>query len=280
MTVNRLDNEFGAFLKAQELWKEDPDVSGRLEVRVGIPLKDKVDPAKLQGRLDRIAEFEFEPVFSEYLKLQDLDPAFLEFLETAAVPHPRVLARENDVMVRVDGRRSDLPLWEVPIANQLHDLFFATMIAEQNLDGDVLVMEGVRRFQHKADLLRGSSVAFAEAGTRWRYSYDWYDLMIKVILGDLPNLITGTTNPWFALGHGLKVTNNQGIPRLSAPSVKEIEASSDDPVVVSETNAYEMAHLHSHFGNRLIFEWGSDLTSDMGPGGIPLPLTFETKDRT
>lgn len=280
MSTNRLDNEYQAFLRSQELWKKDPDATGRLEVKCGIPLKDKLDPVKLQGRLDRTADHKWEPGLLDYLATLDkIEPEYVKYLEDQQTPLPVVRARANDIMVRVDGKKCDLPLWEVPISNQTHDLYFNQIVAENNLDPEVLVLEGVRRFQHKADMLRGSNFVFVEDGTRWRYAWDWYDLLITIILGDIPNIIVGTTNPWMGLAHATPVVNYP-VPkyhRLKNPSVDQIEKSSGHgQIVVSGANAYQMAHLNSHFEG-LIFEWGADLTSDMGPGGTSLPLSFELR---
>jgi hypothetical protein len=270
-------------LKAQDEWKKDPEAVGVLEVSCGIPLGDKLNPAKLQNRLDRTSEFEWQEGQLDFLKtLKGLDPDFVDYLKDQQLPNPKVMVQKNDIMVRVEGKMADLPFWEVPISNQMHDLYFNGVIAENNLDGEVLVLEGVRRFQHKADLLRGSTFTFTEDGTRWRYAWDWYELLMTIIMGDTPNIITGTTNPWMGMAHAVEVVAHvdPDFIRMHSPSVADLEdlvAIEVKPIVVSGANAYEMAHLHSHYGTFLNFEWGADLTSDMGPGGIPLPLFFKTE---
>lgn len=282
MSTNRLDNEIEMFLKAQESWKSDSSGTGRLEVRCPLPLKDKLDAAKLQGRLDRTSELKFEPSEVDYLATTKLfEEPFLQVLRDHILPMTRVMSRGEDVMVRVDGAIWELPMWEVPISNQIHDLYFSGIRADNGLSDDMLVVEGIRRLQHKADMLRMSGLVFTEAGTRWRYTWDWYEMITSVMIGDFPNLIEGTTNPWTAMKNGLGVISRREedkwlrVELPTADVLARVREETDQPIVVTGVNAFEMAHLSSHVPE-VSFEWGADLTADMGPGGIPLPLTFRT----
>ena len=280
MSVNRLDNELSAFLRAQEVLGDD--THHQLEVSCATPLMKYVDPAKLQGRLGRVGEMKFLPAQVEYLGTTGRFTAeFLAWLETNPWPNTRVLSKGKDLMVSVEGSPSELALVEVPISVQLHDLYYVGIFNENDLNANMIVGEGIRRLQTKLDLLRNCGVRFYEAGTRSRYGFDWHSLLLQVILGDASELLLGTTNVGIAMSYGLRPFTAADVGAILGPtSVREMESMLEGnpgaTLVVSGVNAFEIAHLHSHFGDRLVFEWGADLTSDMGPAGRSLPLSFTT----
>lgn len=306
MSVNRLDNDFLAFLKAQARFPKTDQVT--MNVTSVTKLKRYIDSAKLQARLDRVAEFRIAPAQIEYLAVtKRFTDEFLVWLAKMQMPLTKVMERDDHLRVTVKGTRAEMELWKAPISIQTHELYFNGVFATNELDGNV-VGEGVRRFQVKMDLLRNSGVRFVDSGSSVRYSFEWYALLMQVLLGDAPDLILGTTNTHFAMTHGLRpvaylddeglasdwqagevlplsaFTLESGGARMPMASVKGIEkVLKDHPqlegktLVVSGVNAYEMAHLRSHFGPQLVFEWGADLTSDMGPAGGVLPLSFVVK---
>lgn len=274
--MDRLDNEYQAFKASKEFWMEDPKTKARLEVTSSIPLRKHIDPVKLQSRLDRFNEARFEDFQKDYVGTL-LGTEYANYLDNLNLAKVKVLAKKDDIKVVVEGPACELPLWEVPISIQIHDLYNGSVLQEFNegvFDFDNLVLEGTRRFQVKADLIRNSGARFVEAGTRWRYNYDWHSFLMGLFLGDLSNLVVGTTNLSFALTFGLTPIVNDDVKSIESPSLIEIEKLLPGPIVVKRVTAFEMAHLNSHFGDELIFEWDSDLASDIGPLGNILSLDY------
>lgn len=277
MNTTRFDNELTTYLQAQEKFLKDPKEEATLTIGSPSLLGRFVDPQKLQGRLDRLAEMRYEKAHLQYLAtLEKFDQDFLDHLNDEP-PQVKVLAKENKMKVIVEGFREDLPLWEVPIMLQIRDLYYTGALQADNLDYDALVGEGVRRFQVKGDMLRHSGVRFVEAGTRYRYGYEWHALLFQLMIGDMGELLLGTTNLAMAMAFALKpVDNLAGVLRIESPSVSDLENLVDTeprPIVVTGLNAFQMAHLYGHFGDHITFEWDRDLTGDMGPMGTFLPLT-------
>ena len=281
MGINRFDNDYAAYLGGQEEFRRDPTATGVLIVESTTPLTKHVDPMKLQSRMDRLAEMRYEKAHLQYLgTLNKFDASYLEHLD-AEPPLVRVLAKDSRIKVVVEGLRSDLPIWETPVSEQIRDLYYAGVMQADGLDLDALVGEGIRRFQVKGDMLRNSGVRFVEAGTRFRYGFKWHSLLITLILGDMHDLLLGTTNLGMAMAFGLDPVANLApdVVRIAGPSVRELEALYDGegrPIVVTGVNAFQMAHLFGHFGDRITFEWDRDLTGDMGPAGTFLPLICTT----
>lgn len=282
MSINKLDNEWTAFLKARALPKTD----GIIEVSSPEPLKKYIDPVRLQTRLDRVQDMVFAKEEKEFLKLQGKFPnTFLTYI-SKQWPRAKVLVKGDELKVRVEGQLPYLALWEVPISIQIHDLWYMGIYNADTMDPNFVIGEGARRLQVKLDFLRNSGTRFVEAGVRMRYGWDWYSLVLQSLLGDARDLVLGTTNPTMAFAFSIPLLSYDDLltgatpgVRVSATSVEELgrlaEEHSDSALVIQGVNAFEMAHLHSHFGDRLVFEWGTDLVSDVGPAGRSLPLVFD-----
>jgi len=276
--INRLDNEYPAYIAAQESFLTDPGANGVLEVTSPIHLLEFVDPKRLQGRFDRIAEMRYDTVFVQYLESLGMDSGFVKHLVAGDQSIMKVFAKGADVKIRVEGLKTDLLLWEVPISIQIRELYYNAVAEAENLDVNALVIEGARRFQVKGDMLRNSRVKFVEAGTRYRYSSEWHSLLLQIVTGDMGDLLLGTTNLAMALAFALTPIANEDAFKVASPTVQELEAlvnSESRPIVVTGTNAFQMAHLYGHLGNQVSFEWDQDLTGDMGPAGAYLPLDFK-----
>lgn len=279
-SLTRLDNDYEAFLEASKAWGLENSGPGVLEITSpSAGLMRYVDPLKLQGFLDRIAEMRLDPGYREYLESLGFDPRFVKALADATPPTPRVLSKDGNIKVTVTGERWQLPLWEVPVSVSIRDLYYANVAKQQNLNFDVLFNEGLRRFHVKSDMLRNSGLRFVEAGSRYRVAYDWYSFLIASIIGDMGDLLVGTTNLGIAMAFGLRAAHSVEARRVQSPSVKDLESILDEegrPVVVTGTNAFQMAHLYGHFGDSISFEWDQDLTADMGPAARFLPLSTIT----
>lgn len=281
MTIDRLDNEYSSFILAQRDFEDQTEVT--MEITSSLPLRQKIDPLRLQGKLDRIREAKFFPGQREYLQQTGkFTEEFLDYLSTG-LPPVKVLAKGDNMKVIIKGFRSDVVQWRVPISIQLHELYYASVIQDDNLNANVLVDEAFRRLRTKADLLRNSGVRFVEAGTPWRYGVEWYALLVGVLIGDVGENIQGTTNMAMAMSTGLPPIANlhPDVALIDQPSLRDLEDLLDGegrPVVATGSTAFQMAHLSSHVGSeRVLFEWGMDCTADMGPGRVIIPLNFVTR---
>lgn len=276
MSLTRLDNEFPAFLEAERRFLADPTARAILEVTPETGLRQFINALKLQNQLDRVAEQSLLPEQRQFLALAGLDEAFLDHLEKGKTPSVKVLSKGDDIRIRIDGLAADLPLWEVSVNIRVRDLYYTGVAVQQQLNPEALVYEGMRRLHVKGDLLRNSGVRFVEAGTRYRTEFEWHSYLLEVLMGDLGDLLLGTTNPAMALAYGLTLGGKNEARRVQEPSVRELEAILDaehEPVVVYGVNAFQMAHLYGHVGDAVSFEWDRDLTCDMGPAGRFLPIT-------
>jgi hypothetical protein len=277
MSFTRIDNDYLCFLEAQEQFRSDPKARGTLEITSSAGrLLEYIEPMKLQGFLDRIAEFRFEKSMRQFLEqLGDLDSEFLDHLTAGEDSNIRVLSKGADLKVSIEGLIADLLMWIVPAETQMRELYNATVADVQGLDLDNLVREGVRRFQVKGDWLRNAEARYVDAGTRFRYSYEWHSLLLQMAIGDQHDLLLGTTNVGMAMAFGLPLVANREDRRVHSPSVRELESILEEegkPVVVTGVNGFQIAHLYGHVGDSVTFEWDRDFTGDMGPSGRFLPL--------
>jgi hypothetical protein len=193
------------------------------------------------------------------------------------LPPTSVLMKDDVLRVRSVGSLRDVRLWVAPISAQLHELYYESQVEQYGLDTGSLYLEGVRRFQVKSDFIRNSGARIVEAGMRYRFGFTWYVSLFTTLRGDLPDLFIGTTNVYLGMAHALPIWSGDSHARTDETSVVGLERvlssmSEGEELIVHDVNAMQIAHLHSHFGSRLIFEWGADLMADMGPVGAILPL--------
>lgn len=274
--IDRLDNEYQAFLRAQDVLGDLEAV--KMEVTSRVPLRRYIDPQVLQSALDEVDDAKLDTAQRQYLMLTDrFQEEFLDYLEIG-LPPAKVLANDNDIKVVVEGTWSDVTQWEALIGIAVHRLYYDGLVAADNLNVNVLASEGVRRFHVKGDMLRASGVHFVEAGTRYRCDAGWYDFLVDLLIGDLGDSLEGTTNMAMAMRKGLEPIATPASSSLDSPSVSELEAAvqqGDERPVVTGANAFQIAHLASHVGpDNVLFEWGEDLVSDLGPARSNLGLSW------
>lgn len=289
MTANPLDQEFNAFCVAQSRLEQG---DGSLLVHSTNPLRRYIDPARLQARLDRFQQLPFPAASVQYLRGTKAFTEELLAALTIPLPPVKVLSKDENIRVRVSGPLFQLVLWEHHISGQYHELFAKGIIQEHDLLEDALINEAIRRLQTKGDLIRSCGVRFVESGSSFRPHFGWYSAILPTLLGDMPDQLLGTTNVLAAMSYGLSPLtltpefsggpmgiHTDGIMDYptSVQKVAEVLDATPGILAITGARAYEMAHLDSHFGDRLVFGWGADLTADMGPVGTRLPLSFDTE---
>lgn len=275
-TIDRLDNEYPAFLRAQEAFGNPEQV--KMEVTSSLLLRRYINPQRLQGALDEVQDATLSTAQREYLMLTgEFSESFLDYLETG-LPSVKVMANLNEIKVVVEGTRSDVIQWEALIGVALHNQYYKGVIVLDRLNPDALIGESVRRLRAKGDMLRASGARFVEAGTRYRCDAEWYSWLVEMLIGDLGDSLLGTTNLFMAMSTGLTPWAHLDQKTLvERPSVEALGNLVDDAatVVVTGANAFQIAHLASHFeGTNLVFEWGEDLVSDTGAARTHLDLSW------
>lgn len=279
MVVNRLDTELDTFFRAQAATGTD-----QLTVECTEPLRKFVDPVKLQARLDEFAQIKFKSPEIQYLSLvPELETDFVGSLQDETLPRPKVSEKDGFIRVVVSGPRRLLCEWEHATSVIIHNLFATGTVEAYDLDFNTIFGEGVRRLQRKLDLVRNAGVRWVEAGSRYRMFDQFYAMLIPTILGDCPDQLYATTNAWMALSHGITPFSTHA-PSLTKDVFDDIidadvalSKPTFDTALVRAPNAFAMAHLVAHAGQsagNLLFEWGSDLTADMGAIRGALPLSF------
>lgn len=278
MSAHFLDTDLSSFLLAQHRLR-GPARKVDFQVRVlgGILL----DLSELQSQLQRVSQLNLDDVSREYLSvLKIFDDRFFS-MASEPLPVPEVEIDDGAVVIRVVCSAVHSAMWWPRLSAILHGLHFDRQLERHGLDRESLYVEGIRRFQTKLDMVRGSGLKFVEAGTSVRPDFDWQSAIVVALMGDVPKQLIGTTNPYFGLTFGLPVVSTMVGMVVGPPDVRdrrrvaaERALESDGRILVNGANAYQMAHLHAHLGDRVLFEWSGDLVADLGP--VDCSMSLET----
>jgi len=272
MSVSKLDNLYPAFIESQDNL-DNKDIGAMVMTCANIPLNKHISALKLQSRLDRIQGLPLTESQIEYLKLIGFNDAFIDLMSNWPIM-PSV-STSDEVSVRIEGTYSEAILWQAPVNMIVREMYFANIMAVNEIDVNVLMLEATRRFQSKGDMLRNCGLRFIEGGSDYRYRFDWYSLLFGMIMGDFSDVFLGTTNVGMAMSHGMTPYRSD-YPSISSPTTKQLEFAleKDQNVLVRDASAFQMAHLYSHFGDSISLEWGSDLVADMGLLGSNLDIKW------
>lgn len=178
------------------------------------PLSEYVAPETLQSRLDAIREQGFTPEEIAYyagLTAQNGDARFttdyLDYLADLRLPDVSIVKNPETGDLDIDSRGKwiDVTFWETVIMSEINEIYYAQLMESHGLALQDLYDEGDKRLDEKIALLKNRpDIKFADFGTRRRFSADWQEQVVSRLVSELPDNLTGTSNPWFAHKYGLK----------------------------------------------------------------------------
>lgn len=231
------------------------------------PLSEFVDPATLQERLQAIRDkgFSAEEIAAiAGMEAQDgssrFDAPYLDFLadltltDVSVSTHPET----GDLALESTGSWSNVSLWETVVMSELNELYFESLLQQRGIDTAEVWAEGDRRLDEKIERLKGSDIAFADFGTRRRFSAEWQDHVVGRLAKELPDNLIGTSNPWFAHKHGIPPigTYAHEMPMVYAAIA---DKNGEDPL---EGHTAMMQDWHGRYGEDLSIALTDTFTSD------------------
>lgn len=95
-------------------------------------------------------------------------------------------------------------LWETLVLSIVSELYNVAKTKENGLKTFIPTSEGINRLMCKRDWLKDTHTPIVDFGTRRRYSHYWQGLLLTLLQRDIPDLLTGTSNLWFARELGLQ----------------------------------------------------------------------------
>lgn len=166
---------------------------------------------KVNTELDSLCKLRFNS--SELKALKDKMPYlkddFMEFLRLLRLNRLYIKAQNvnDDLKIYIQGPWAYTIWFEVPVLAIVNELYFQSL----NSNKIVIEAEGMKRLHNKlTDVLYVDGFAFADFGTRRRYSFDWQNKVIAETLhffksnGRSNEFFTGTSNVYFAIKYNIK----------------------------------------------------------------------------
>ncbi len=157
----------------------------------------------LQDQVEKMADLELQSDELDYLRqtCYFLTPVYLDFLTHYRYSPENVVIEQSagDLNLTVSGPWYTTILWEVPLLAIISELYFS-LLGQKTLSRPEARLLNIQ----KCEQLRNGGVAFAEFGTRRRFSAENQALVIKDLLSVEKNTLIGTSNVHWAKQFGIK----------------------------------------------------------------------------
>ncbi len=165
---------------------------------------------ELEHELDVLCTIKFTPAELAYLRsLRFIKSDFVDYLELFQLKRRfiKVTIDEHERLdIHVEGPMIQAMFFEIFVLAIVNELYF------RRLETPAVLVEGERRLQAKAELLRRYDAAqkadepaflVSDFGTRRRYSYAWQKHVVQTLHQAAPNIVRGTSNVYLAMQMGI-----------------------------------------------------------------------------
>ena len=211
-----LDTDFYKFSMGQYIWKYhlDVPVTFRLANRTSsVRLAEYVDMGRLKEELDHVRSLKFGNSDLHYLRGTNeygdrmFQEDYLEFLKGLRLPDfnywyntPR-----NQINLEFTGPWSSVTYWEIPALAIVTELYGESLMQDLTRhEREVMYAQGLLRLHEKIKRLRTRPhVKFSEFGTRRRFSRQWHERVVDMLVAEIPDQILGTSNVKLASDHNV-----------------------------------------------------------------------------
>jgi nicotinate phosphoribosyltransferase len=210
-----LDQDLYKFTMGQVAFHQFPEAI--VKYRFKCRNKDiQLDIKRLQEEISYLCSLNVYSDELEYLStLGFFKDSYLEFLRLLKLNpwHVRYLNDENgNLYLEVKGPWFLTIYFEIPILAIINELYFENQ-------GNLKL--GEELLQKKIEILKGTTVKFADFGTRRRYSGDWQNRIIDILKKELPDNFIGTSNLYLAHTYNIKPVGTMAHEFLQAAQALE-----------------------------------------------------------
>ena len=295
MIASKIDTNVQSLLKAQIALDKYSDKTGHLKVTSSLPLLKHLEAKRLAQEVKDLQTLELGEAEITWLKGElHFTEEFIKWLQDIELPKVSVIIKDGNLEITAKGSLAELILTETPLLALISEHYYNVALSKMNFTDELVLSEAVRRFQTKSDILREiPNFKMSLTGTSNRYSLDWYNLLITMLIGEFGVEFLSIDNPIFGLMYNLPVKSylNSNMweddwpvkdiyPNCPAPDdwlgsryvFKTVEdfipvkkKLKDDYIfVLSDLSAFDIAHLKSHTTiDNIIFEFNEFFTNDV-----------------
>jgi len=205
MIKSLLDQDLYKFTMQQAVLHNFPDATVKYKLKCRNPKINftKAYPYIVAGikALEGLALFDSE---LEYLKsLRFIKSDFIDFLKIYRLDTNYVTCKliGNDLEITVEGPWLYTIHFEILLLAIISESFHTKTIAEHDCIAALEV--AICRNHEKIQLVKPTSMQFADFGTRRRFSHELQDILVANMTNELPRNFIGTSNLYFAKKHNI-----------------------------------------------------------------------------
>lgn len=166
---------------------------------------------EINREIDHLCELRFTKDELKYLKtLRFFKPEYLEFLRIFQLNRDfiSVAAGEKDLEIAIKGPWLHTIMFEIPILAIVSEVYFRNYQKQSTTENVECEHQGRERLQQKIQLIKAADLGerfhFADFGTRRRFSRAWQGEILQMLLAEIPQHITGTSNLFYAKKFDIK----------------------------------------------------------------------------
>ncbi len=244
-------------------YPEVPIVSAFTNRTKDVQLADFISDRALRDELDNVMSLRVTPAELTYLsnnrrgEHRIFSNQYLDFLEGLRLPPYQLRPVSGTFDLRFPGPWSTATYWETLSLSIMNELYYRALVPEHLLQSTQ--SEGMARLDHKIDVLQARpDITFSDFGTRRRFSREWQEEVIRILVQFLsPQQFRGTSNVFLAMKYGLEAIGTSAHEMYMVMS--GIMHDSDDTIRASH--------------NRVLQDWWEEYGWDLS---IALTDTFGT----
>lgn len=156
---------------------------------------------ELKEEIQKLSEIKLTKDEKKFMsrKCDYLPPTYFDFLQGYNFDPEELKIEQNggDLSIEIEGYWYRTILWEVPIMAIVSELYFKMTRPK------IYSIEKIKeKISNKAEIFNDLGIAFADFGTRRRYSFDNHDLLVRTLKEHTKKFV-GTSNVFFAYKYNL-----------------------------------------------------------------------------
>ncbi len=205
------------------------------------PLAHYVDQMELEEELDALRQLRFTKRELDYLRsLGVIDPDYLDWLTTFAMPKVEVKREGNQYNIWVEGVWDEVMPVEVPALQIITELTSRALAKEVGLGMRELRHEGFARLDEAVKFFRANpGLKFAPFGTRRHFSAAWEYEATAYLVDRIPDQIAGISNVGLAMEFGYPLAGTIAHEYFMVITMMAIAQGVPDPIGSAQNQAMD-----------------------------------------
>lgn len=212
-----LDLDFYKLSMGQMIFHRHPTVPVRfafINRTTSVHIAEIVDIGRLREELEHCRTLRFSPQELHYIMgtyeyeqpMFQLD--YINFLKGLALPEFDLQIENGQLRLSFCGNWAEATYWETLAMSIVNELYYRTLLQKYSrFEYELVESDGKIALGRKIrELRKNPNITFSDFGTRRRFSRQWQDYVVSVLVKECPDQFKGTSNVLLAQKYGLMPT--------------------------------------------------------------------------